>query len=214
MAQGAGKCSRLPGSTTHLVSSLSSIAAGSCKRTCNRMFTSMWRRKFDVMRVWPWRLIWNDLFPPHCISSVAKAEWGRAGWACLTLCCSATMHRCCVAAKTWKSSVTGRENSRCLSSSVCSCQCCTSHVTRARNEQNIKHEAEDTLQIDTTEARCCVMLTLLNLSTVILYIKGQAVNSRWSFCRPVLLFLDWFNSVQAESSDPSLFSDWREFPHS
>lgn len=52
--EGAGKCSQLSGSTTHVVSSLNSITAGSGKIICNRMFTLMWHQKFSVVRVWLW----------------------------------------------------------------------------------------------------------------------------------------------------------------
>lgn len=54
----------------------------------------------------------------------------------------------------------------------------------------MEHEAEDMPQSDATGARRGVMLTVLNLSTVISDIKEQAVNGRWSFCIRVSPVLD------------------------
>lgn len=201
-------------------------------------------QKFDVVwALKSFRMIWNDLLSLPRVSTALRCRKSSRTLLSVFFChaCtvvivfhpwqkqneeervehaspSAVLLRCTYAAwllrlgnHQWQ----GGKNIRYFASSVCSCQRCTSlHVSRARDEPNMKHEAEDTPQFDTAGAHCGVMLTLLNLFTVISDIKGQAVNSRWSFCRPVSLFLDWFNSVQVESSDPSLFSDWREFPHS
>lgn len=78
----------------------------------------------------------------------------------------------------------------------------------------MKHEAEGTPQFDTAGARCSVMLMLLNRSAVISDIKGQAVNSRWCFCRPVSLFLDSdFILCKWNLLTPSPLSERRELPH-
>lgn len=195
----AGKCSQLPGSTAHGVSSLSSITAGSGKITCNRIFTAMWHQKFDLWVENGSKVIQDDS-KQAVFSTCADLKhgfldikwWTQSKHDALTWVCSAESHQgpsglcfSAMLAQLWLYFI------RCLSSSVCSCQCCKSlHVSRARDEPNMKHEAEDTPQFDIVGAHCGVMLTLLNLSTIISDIKGQAVNSRWSFCRPVSLFLD------------------------
>lgn len=121
-----------------------------------------------------------------CISSVAKAEGGRAGWARRPLCCSATMHICCMAAKTWKSSVAGREKHPLAL--VERLRLPTPRVSaRSRGKREAQSGGNATVWHHGSARRCNASMWT---SPVISDIKGQAVHSRWFFCWTVSLVLD------------------------